>query len=236
MQEGGQQAASDAPPDGRRRRWAGHRAARREEFVAAAMAAVRRHGEATGLDEIAAETGVSKSVVYRHFADRADLFAAVLDAIADDVLMPRIAVELDQLGQPDGAEVTDAETIRRVVRAFVSVVDDEPELYRFALAHAAAGAGGDFVASTEKRIALALSALLGDRLRELGLDSGGAQVWAFGVVGMVQLATRRWADERSMSADALVDYLTTIVLGGLVALTEGESGGGGRVRRSASRG
>jgi AcrR family transcriptional regulator len=183
------------------------------------MAAVRRHGEDTGLDEIAAEIGVSKSVVYRHFADRADLFAAVLDAIADDVLMPRITVALQQLAEVDGDQVTDAETIRRVVRAFVSVVDDEPELYRFALAHAAVGAGGDFVASTERRIALALSALLGDPLRDLGLDSGGAQVWAFGVVGMVQLATRRWADERSMSADALVDYLTRIVLGGLVALT-----------------
>lgn len=183
------------------------------------MAAVRRHGEATGLEEIAAETGVSKSVVYRHFTDRQDLFAAVLDAIADDVLMPRIADELAQLRGSGGAEVTDVETIRRVVRAFVTVVDDEPELYRFALAHAAAGSDGDFVAATERRIALALSALLGDRLRELGLDSGGAQVWAFGVVGMVQLATRRWADERSMSADALVDYLTTIVHGGLEALS-----------------
>jgi AcrR family transcriptional regulator len=225
MQEDGRSPSSQPHPDGRRKRWLGQRQARREEFVAGAMTAVRRHGESTGLDEIAAQTGVSKSVVYRHFTDRADLFAAMLDAIADEVLMPRIAAELGRLGEPGGGDVTDADTIRRVVRAFVSVVDDEPELYRFALAHAAVGAGGDFVASTERRIALALSALVGDRLRELGLDSGGAQVWAFGVVGMVQLATRRWADERSMSADALVDYLTTIVLGGLTALAQSPRAG-----------
>lgn len=204
--------------DGRRRRWAGHRQARRAELVAAAVEAIRAGGPHVGLDEIAARAGVSKPVLYRHFTDRDDLFAAVLDAIADEVLLPRIGLEA--LGE-GGGELTDAATIRGVVRAFVTVVDDEAHLYRFALRHAGAGSDGDFVASTERRIALALSALVGDRLRGLGLDSGGAQVWAFGVVGMVQLATRRWADERSMSADALVDYLTTIVHGGLVALTSG---------------
>ena len=50
---------------------------------------------------------------------------------------------------------------------------------------------------TERQIAQALAAVLGDRMRELGLDSGGAEVWAFGVVGMVQLATQRWFDQRT---------------------------------------
>ncbi|MGN6612687.1 MAG: TetR/AcrR family transcriptional regulator [Angustibacter sp.] len=201
--------------DGRRQRWAGHRQARRAEFVGAALEAVRAHGPETGLDEIATRAGVSKPVLYRHFADRADLFAAVLDAIADEVLLPRIATELAALPtSPDGT-VTDAETIGRVVRAFVSVVDDEPQLYRFALAHASSGRDGDFVATTEHRVAQLLSTLLGDRLRELGADSGGAEVWAFGIVGMVQLATRRWFDQRTMSADALVGYLTALVTGGL---------------------
>ena len=201
--------------DGRRQRWAGHRQVRRAQFVAAALEAIRSHGPDVGLDEIAAQAGVSKPVLYRHFADRTDLFAAVLDAIADEVLLPQIG--LDALADA-GGELTDVDTIRRVVRAFVTVVDDEPHLYRFALRHAGVGSEGDFVAATERRIAVGLSALVGDRLRELGLDSGGAQVWAFGVVGMVQLATRRWADERSMSSDALVDYLVRIIHGGLVAL------------------
>lgn len=201
--------------DGRRQRWAGHRQARRAEFVAAAVEAVRAHGPHTGLDEIAAQAGVSKPVLYRHFADRADLFAAVLDAIADDVLLPRIASELAALPATPAGAVSDAEVIGRVVRAFVSVVDDEPQLYRFALAHASSGRDGDFVAATERRVAQLLSALLGDRLRVLGADSGGAEVWAFGIVGMVQLATQRWFDQRTMSAEALVDYLTALVTGGL---------------------
>jgi AcrR family transcriptional regulator len=201
--------------DGRRQRWAGHRQARRAELVAAAVEAVRTHGTDTGLDQVAAQAGVSKPVLYRHFTDRADLFAAVLDAIADDVLMPRIAAELAGVPGRPAPSVTDAAAVGRVVRAFVSVVDNEPQLYRFALAHASSGRGGNFVATTERRVAQLLSSLLGDRLRELGADSGGAEVWAFGVVGMVQLATQRWFEQRTMSADALVAYLTALVTGGL---------------------
>ena len=179
--------------------------------MTAALAAVRRHGHDIGLDEVAAELGVSKSVVYRHFADRADLFGAVLDRVADEVLMPQLLGELAGLGADDG----DVETVRGVVQAYVSVIESEPELYRFVLRHAGQDRLDDFVAATEARVALALSTLVGDRLRALGMDSGGAEVWAFGVVGMVQLAAQRWADQRSMSADALVDYLTMLVWGGL---------------------
>src|SRR6188472_102949 len=108
-----QPASKDPSHDGRRQRWVEHRRERRQEFVAGALAAVRVHGAATGLDEVAAQVGVSKSVVYRHFADRDDLFGAVLDSIADDVLMPRIVGELGRVAeaQPE-ARVTDEATIR----------------------------------------------------------------------------------------------------------------------------
>ena len=229
MQEGDVAPAGHGPSsDGRRRRWDEHRRARRAEFVAAALTAVRRHGADTGLDEIAAEIGVSKSVVYRHFTDRSDLFAAVLDAIADEVLLPRIATELATLSDVAEPPFTDAATVGRVVRAFVSVVDDEPQLYRFARAHASSGRDGDFVATTERRVAQLLSTLLGDRLRELGADSGGAEVWAFGIVGMVQLATQRWFDQRTMSADALVGYLTALVTGGVSGVLSGPGAPAGR--------
>ncbi|WP_426564659.1 TetR/AcrR family transcriptional regulator [Angustibacter sp. McL0619] len=214
-----QEAKRGSAPDGRRERWVEHRRERREEFVAGALEAVRKHGVETGLDEVAASVGVSKSVVYRHFADRDDLFGAVLDSIADVVLMPRILGELAQTASaPPDQRVTDPATIRRIVRAFIAVVDEEPQLYRFALAHTSAGTGGDFVATTERQVAQALAAVIGDRMRELGLDSGGAEVWAFGVVGMVQLATQRWFDHRTMTADALADYLTALVTGGLTGV------------------
>ena len=56
--------------DGRSTRWDQHRAARRRELVEATLRAIREHGAAVGMDDIAAEAGTSKTVVYRHFTDR----------------------------------------------------------------------------------------------------------------------------------------------------------------------
>ena len=67
--------------DGRDTRWAQHRAQRRRELVEAALRAIRRHGPGVGMDEISAEAGTSKTVVYRHFRDRTGLYAAVVESV-----------------------------------------------------------------------------------------------------------------------------------------------------------
>jgi AcrR family transcriptional regulator len=194
--------------DGRRRRWEEHKRARREEFVSAALRAIRVHGDRVGLDDIAAEAGVSKPVLYRHFADKADVFAAVLDRIATEVFLPRVAAALLVGGD-------DLALLRGTVSSYVQLVVHEPQLYRFVFSHNTFARSGDFVANMEDAIAQALSALMADRLREAGADSGGAEPWAYGVVGMVQLAAHRWADHPTMSAEALVDYLVSLAWQGL---------------------
>ena len=56
------------------------RAERREQILAAATTAFARAGfAATGLDDIAAEAGVSRVILYRHFESKADLYRAVLE-------------------------------------------------------------------------------------------------------------------------------------------------------------
>lgn len=68
--------ASAAPAPGRRLR----RSARREQVLAAATRAFARSGfAATGLDEVAAEAGISRVILYRHFESKADLYRAVLE-------------------------------------------------------------------------------------------------------------------------------------------------------------
>lgn len=56
------------------------RAARREQILAAATNAFAHTGFAsTGLDDIAAEAGISRVILYRHFESKTDLYRAVLD-------------------------------------------------------------------------------------------------------------------------------------------------------------
>src|SRR5690606_5605344 len=69
------------------------RAERREQILAAATRAFARAGfAATSLDDIAAETGVTRVILYRHFESKTDLYRAVLDrfcaVLADHVREP----------------------------------------------------------------------------------------------------------------------------------------------------
>ncbi|SDU25229.1 TetR/AcrR family transcriptional regulator [Jiangella alkaliphila] len=60
------------------------RAERREQIVAAATRAFATEGfAATGLDEIAAEAGISRAILYRHFESKTDLYRAVLDRVCE---------------------------------------------------------------------------------------------------------------------------------------------------------
>jgi AcrR family transcriptional regulator len=66
---------SDAAPVRRLRR-----EERREQILRAATEAFARSGfAATGLDEIAAEAGITRVVLYRHFESKSDLYQSVLD-------------------------------------------------------------------------------------------------------------------------------------------------------------
>lgn len=56
------------------------RAQRRDQILAAATEAFARSGfAATSLDDIAAEAGITRVILYRHFDSKTDLYQAVLD-------------------------------------------------------------------------------------------------------------------------------------------------------------
>ncbi|TKJ19931.1 TetR/AcrR family transcriptional regulator [Blastococcus sp. CCUG 61487] len=203
------EAPPAAAPDGRRSRWAEHRRARREDLVTAAVEAVRVAGPDFAVDDVARSAGVSKTVIYRYFADKDELVDAVLGRISDVILLPRLMGELAVERADDKA------ALRSVIAAFVSLIEDEPALYRFAYAHAGRSGRADLVAATEREIAQALGAMLAERLAAAGRPNTAAMTWAYGVVGMVQLAAHWWSAERTVTAAELVDQLTDLAHGGL---------------------
>jgi AcrR family transcriptional regulator len=199
-------------PDGRRSRWTDHRRARRGDLVEAGVEAVRVAGPDFSVDAVARSAGVSKTVIYRYFSDKDELIDAVLERISTVVLLPRLLGEL-AVEHPD-----DRAGLRAVIAAFVSLIEDEPALYRFGYAHAGRSGRADLVATTEREVAEALGQLMAQRLAEAGQPTEGAMTWAYGVVGMVQLAAHWWSVARTVPADQLVDQLTDLGYGGLGAL------------------
>lgn len=197
--------AGERKGDARRDRWQGHRAARRAEFVEATVRAVGKHGADVGMDDIAAEAGVSKPVLYRHFADKSDLYLAVGEW-GTNLLMERMGPALDQGGSPN-------ERIRRIIDTYLRVIEEYPNLYRFVVrgAFADRAVPSDPVAAEKTQIANTLSRLLGEYTRSLGLDSGGVEPWSHGLVGMVQASGDWWLERQSMSREDLTEYLSRIV-------------------------
>jgi AcrR family transcriptional regulator len=198
--------------DGRRSRWTEHRRARREDLVGAAVEAVRLTGPDFAVDDVARSAGVSKTVIYRYFTDKDELVDAVLERISGGILLPRL------LGEITREHPSDLANLRAVITAFVALIEDEPALYRFAYAHTGRSGRADLVATTEHRIAEALAARMARRLEEAGRPADPATTWAYGVVGMVQLAAHWWSTDRTVPAAELVEQLAALADGGLSAL------------------
>ena len=187
---------------------AARRDARRLELLGAAIEVIRREGPGASMDQMAAAAGVTKPILYRHFGDRAGLVDAIsafslslLDATLDDVLR---------------ADVAPRELVASAIDAYLRFVESEPEVYRFLVQRAVPETGSaatidDFVGQISRRIAV----VLGEGLRAGGSDSGPAEVWAYGMVGMVHVAGDWWLRRRSLPRARVCEYLTRLVCDGL---------------------
>ena len=194
--------------DGRRQRWADHREQRRAQLTTAAIEAIRAHGPDVGMDAIAAHAGVSKPVLYRYFADKSQLWQAVGQEAAG-MLVAAI--------QPAVARVcAERDVIAAAVDAYLAHIEGDPHVYRFVVQRPDVERQRDVVADVMDTVAGNLARILGDRLRDVGLDTGPALPWAYGIVGYVQTVGDWWLRNRQpISRTALSDYLTTFLWSGV---------------------
>ena len=207
-----EQTPTPVKVDGRKRRWHKHKVERRNELVDGTLEAIRQHGRHISMDEIAAEIGVSKTVLYRYFVDKNDLTTAVMMRFAQTTLIPNMARALSS--NLDGYDLT-----REIIRVYVETVAAEPETYRFVFANSSA-TNSKVVANSERIIAGMLAVMLRRRMQEAGMDTGGVEPWAYLIVGGVQLATHSWMSNQRMSSDELIDYLTMLCWNALCGIVE----------------
>jgi AcrR family transcriptional regulator len=98
------------------------RAQRREQILTAATRAFARTGyTATGLDDVAAEAGVTHVILYRHFTSKNDLYRAVLDRACT------------RLAESVGTGDYDGNAIPALLRAAAA----DPDGFRLLFRHAA---------------------------------------------------------------------------------------------------
>jgi len=179
-------AASGKVRDGRQARWTQHNEERRAQILDAAVAELEEAGPGTEIhvQQIAERAGLNRTVVYRHFADRADLDRAIQAQIVEEIaalLLPQVTL--------DG---TVHQIIGRIVTTYLDWVEAHPALHRFAEVDSS-----DPMQQGIARIAEVLVELLTTALELLHADlaedeRAALDPLAHGLVGAVLGAVRRW--------------------------------------------
>jgi len=204
-------------PDRRRTRWDAHRSARRAALVDSALAAVRERGAGAGMDDVATRAGTSKTVVYRHFVDRADLHTAVCERVAESVVA-HVRAAMDSAPGPRAMATA-------AIAEYLRLVEADPEVYRFvvhrplldsAAARGSAGRGGDPVGDLVSRIGAEAAVVIAAHLAAHGRDTAAAGPWGHGLVGLVHAATDDWLSRPGATSRAeLATHLTDLAWAGL---------------------
>jgi len=180
---------------------------RREQLLEAADRVVRRDGSAASMNSIAAEAGITKPILYRHFGDKGGLYRALAARYVDDLLVRLRAALLTRGGL--------AARSRATIDAYLSMVGEQPQVYRFLMERAAVeepGVRGE-VQGFVRRFGDELAGGIQAEPALVHIDEERALVWAHGIAGMVQAAGDWWLDHPEVPRGQVVEELTGLLFG-----------------------
>jgi AcrR family transcriptional regulator len=202
--------AGEVVPGGRVGRPRGPRRSRderRAELLDAAERAIMRIGPDASMDELAAEAGITKPILYSHFGDKAGLASALAVRVAAE-LDEAISTSLGQMRHP-------REVVSSTIGAFCTFIEAQNALYRFLIKAAMSDPDKRSRSRLVADFAEQIAAVLRGGLRQVGFDDRAAEPWSYAIVGMTLSAGEWWLDCRTMSRDDLVSYLTQLLWSGL---------------------
>ncbi len=198
-------AMIEAPTPGQRLPWG----QRRDQLLAAAEKVIAREGPLVSMSAIAAEAGVSKPIVYRHFGDKNGLAHAVGERFAER-LLDGIRASLTHTAEP-------RERTAATIEGFLARVEETPQTYLFLTRGSAEGAPavGDALDLFMRRLGDDLTSFM---LAEDPDHSPQRQqlilTWGHATVGLIRAATDLWLDRHHVSRAELVRQLTAILWDG----------------------
>ena len=183
---------------------------RREQLLAAADRVVQRDGSAASMNVIAAEAGITKPILYRHFGDKGGLYRALAERHIDSLLERLRAALLTRGGLRARTRAT--------VGAYLAAVEEEPQTYRFLVERAAVeepDVRGQVVGFV-RRFGDELAAGIANEPELAGIDPQRAVIWAHAIAGMVQSTGDWWLDHPEVSRAQVVDQLVALLWDGFL--------------------
>jgi AcrR family transcriptional regulator len=187
-----------------RRRPAAGSGERRQQLLEATRRAVRRIGPEASMDEIAAEAGITKPILYRHFESRVGLATAVTDDYSTEFLA--------HVTERVRGSRTPADLMRLLIDAYLEFVERDPALFAFndERGFGRSAALGHTVQS-RRPLQRGVSFVLHNALASQGRDPAPAETWGHAISGMLAAGARWWLDDRRLSREELVRHLYELI-------------------------
>jgi AcrR family transcriptional regulator len=165
--------------------------------------------DGTSIEEIAAQAGVSKPVVYEHFGGKEGLYAVVVDREVERFLT--MATTL--LEGEDTREKFETAAI-----ALLRYIEENADGFRILVRDSPPGSGSGTFSSLISDIASQVEYILGDVFKVRGYDPKYAPMYAQMLVGMVAFTGQWWLDARKPKLEEVAAHLVNMAWNGLSQL------------------
>jgi len=184
------------------------RSARRIQLMSAAKSAFVTQGyHAAAMDDIADRAGVSKPVLYQHFPSKLELYLALLNESADEMVrLVRLAL---------GATTDNHERVDNAVAAYFTFVADNGQAYRLIFESDLRGQL-EVERIVERATDDCISAITDTITADTGVDVERARLLASGMVGLSQVSARYWLQQSPhVSRPEAIELLSTLMWRGI---------------------
>ncbi|GAA4518112.1 TetR family transcriptional regulator [Actinoallomurus oryzae] len=182
---------------------------RRRSLLDAADRIILREGPDVSMASIAAEAGISKPILYRHFGDKSGLYQALAER--------HVRVLIDGVRTAFRGPGELRERARAAIDTYLATIAANRHLYGF-LVHRA-GAEDTATHSVMGTLIRGLGGELAETLLAEGRlrDPVRGHIWGHAVVGMVQAAGEWWLEHATVPRATVVDGIVDLLLDGFTA-------------------
>ena len=165
--------------------------------------------EGTSIEEIAAQAGVSKPVVYEHFGGKEGLYAVVVDREVERLTTITMALLDGKQSRPkfEAAAVT-----------LLRYIEDNADGFRILVRDSSPGATTGTYGTLLSDIAGQVEYIMADFLKSRGRDPKLAPMYSQMLVGMVAFTGQWWLDARKPKLEQVATNLIDLAWNGLSQL------------------
>ena len=184
------------------------RPARRRQLLGAAQEVFVAQGyHAAAMDDIADRAGVSKPVLYQHFPGKLELYLALLDESADEL----VAIVREALS----STTDNSERVPATFRAFFDYVGTSGEAFR--LVFESDLSNEPAVRARLDRTMQECAEMVSQFIREdAGVGDAAARLLGVALVGMAQVSSRYWlSTDGAIDKDVAEDLLSRLAWRGI---------------------